>query len=225
MSRTQLDIPVVAIDGPSASGKGTVAALVAARLGWNYLDSGSLYRIVALTATRAGISLDDGAGLALLAQRLPATFGGGRVLLDGDDVTDEIRSESCSAGASRVAAIPAVRVGLLERQRAYRQAPGLVAEGRDMGSVVFPDAGLKVFLTASLESRAQRRLKQLIEKDLPAKLSSLLQDLRERDSRDAGRAVAPLQRCADALLLDTTTLTIDQAVDRVIAWTEERFSA
>lgn len=221
----QIEIPVIAIDGPSASGKGTVAALVAARLGWHYLDSGSLYRIVALAATRAGIGLDDAAALAALAQRLSADFRDGRVLFDGDDVTDAIRSETSSVGASRVAAHPAVRSALLDRQRAYRQAPGLVAEGRDMGSVVFPDAALKVFLTASVESRAQRRHKQLMEKGLSARLPTLLRDLRERDVRDAGRAVAPLRQCADALLLDTTALTIDQAVGCVISWAEERFSA
>ena len=196
----QIEIPVVAIDGPSASGKGTVAALVAARLGWNYLDSGSLYRIVALAAVRGRIALDAETELAALAQRLPASFRHGQVLLNGDDVTDAIRTEASSSGASKVAALPAVRAALLDRQRAYRQAPGLVAEGRDMGSVVFPDAALKVFLTASVESRAQRRYKQLIEKGIPVTLDGLLQDLRERDDRDAGRAVAPLQQCEDALI-------------------------
>jgi len=220
----QAEIPVVAIDGPSASGKGTVAALVATRLAWNYLDSGALYRIVALAAVRGGIALDAETELAALAARLPARFRDARVLLDGEDVTDALRTEANSAVASRVAAIPTVRAALLERQRAYRQAPGLVAEGRDIGSVVFPDAALKVFLTASVESRAQRRYKQLIEKGLPVILHDLLQDLRERDARDAGRAVAPLQQCADALLLDTTAMTIDQAVGRVVMWAEERFA-
>lgn len=220
----QIEIPIVAIDGPSASGKGTVAALVAARLGWNYLDSGSLYRIVALAAVRGGIALGAEAELAALAQRLPASFRHQQVLLDGEDVTDAIRTEASSSGASKVAALPAVRAALLERQRAYRQAPGLVAEGRDMGSVVFPDAALKIFLTASVESRAQRRYKQLIEKGLPVILDDLLQDLRERDARDAGRAVAPLQQCADALLLDTTAMTIDQAVGRVVMLAGERFA-
>ena len=218
------ETPVIAIDGPSASGKGTVAALVAARLGWNYLDSGSLYRIVALAAVRGGVALDAESELAALAHRLPARFRDGRVMLDGDDVTEAIRSEASSAGASRVAALPAVRAALLGRQREYRQAPGLVAEGRDMGSVVFPDAVLKVFLTASVESRALRRYKQLIEKGLPVTLEDLLQDLRERDARDAGRAVAPLQQRADALLLDTTEMTIDQAVGQIVQWAEERFA-
>lgn len=218
------EIPVIAIDGPSASGKGTVAAHVATRLGWNYLDSGSLYRIVALAAVRAGIDLQAENELAALAQQLPARFCDGRVLLDYDDVSDAIRSEASSAGASRIAALPAVRNALLERQRAYRVAPGLVAEGRDMGSVVFPRARLKVYLTASVESRAQRRYKQLIEKGLPVTLYDLLQDLRERDARDSGRAVAPLRQCADALLLDTTAMSIDQAVDRIFSWASERFA-
>lgn len=218
------EVPVIAIDGPSASGKGTVAARVAARLGWHYLDSGSLYRIVALAAARAGIVLEAETELAALAQRLPASFDDGRVFLDGADVSDAIRSEASSSGASRVAVLAAVRAALLERQRAYRQAPGLVAEGRDMGSVVFPDAPLKVFLTASVESRAQRRYKQLMEKGLPATLADLLQDLRERDARDAGRAIAPLRQSADALLLDTTALSIDQAVGRIVLWAGERFA-
>ena len=207
--------PVVAIDGPSASGKGTVAALVARRLGWHYLDSGSLYRLTALAAARAGILLDDEAGVAAIAAALPASFELGCILLSGEDVTDAIRSEDCSLGASKVAALPAVRRALLERQRAYRRPPGLVAEGRDMGSVVFPDAVLKVFLTATAAARAERRHKQLIEKGMSANISTLLQDLQERDARDAAREVAPLQKCADAVLLDTTELSIEQAVAAV----------
>ncbi|MCX7171530.1 MAG: (d)CMP kinase, partial [Proteobacteria bacterium] len=167
-------IPVIAIDGPSASGKGTVAALVAQRLGFHYLDSGSLYRLVALAAQRAGISYADELGLAGLAAELPAEFAAARILLSGDDVTEAIRSEACSAGASKIAALPEVRAALLGRQRAYRQAPGLVAEGRDMGSVVFPDALLKVFLTATAEARAERRVKQLIEKGMSAKVTFAL---------------------------------------------------
>lgn len=220
----QADVPVIAIDGPSASGKGTVAARVAQRLGWNYLDSGSLYRLVALAAQRGGIALADEAALAALAGTLPASFEDSRVLLDGDDVTDAIRSESASAGASKVAVLPGVRAGLLARQRAYRRPPGLVAEGRDMGSVVFPDAPLKVFLTASVESRADRRYKQLMGKGMTATLDALLQDLRERDARDSNRAVAPLQQCADALLLDTTSMSIDESVERVVGWAKERFA-
>ncbi|MDD5175677.1 MAG: (d)CMP kinase [Sterolibacterium sp.] len=216
-------IPVIAIDGPSASGKGTVAALVAQRLGYHYLDSGSLYRLTALAAARSGVPCDDEAAVAGLAFALPAEFAGGRTILDGEDVTDAIRSEACSADASRVAALPTVRRALLERQRAYRQAPGLVAEGRDMGSVVFPDALLKVFLTASAEARAERRVKQLIEKGMSANIHTLLRDLQERDARDAARSVAPLQKGADAELLETTQLTIEQAVQKVLVWYRSRF--
>ena len=209
-------VPVIAIDGPSASGKGTVAALVAEALGYRYLDSGSIYRIVALAAMRAGVPLDAEQEVARIAAGLPAAFDHGRVLLAGDDVSDEIRSEACSVGASRVAALPAVRAALVTRQRDYRAGPGLVADGRDMGSVIFPDAGIKVFLTASPEERAARRYKQLIEKGLPANMESLLRDLRERDARDSGRQVAPLQRTPDAVLLDTSGMSIGQAVDFVL---------
>jgi 3-phosphoshikimate 1-carboxyvinyltransferase len=210
--------PVIAVDGPSASGKGTVAARVAEQLGFHYLDSGALYRLVALAALRTGVALDDEEALARIAGSLPASFEGGRILLDGADATDAIRSEECSSGSSKVAAFPAVRAALLGRQRAYRQAPGLVAEGRDMGSVVFPDAPLKVFLTATPEARAERRHKQLIDKGMSANIGTLLQDLRERDARDSARAVAPLQKSADAELLDTTAMTVDEAV----AWVIER---
>ncbi|MFU2488522.1 bifunctional 3-phosphoshikimate 1-carboxyvinyltransferase/cytidylate kinase [Thauera sp. WH-1] len=209
-------VPVVAIDGPSASGKGTVAARVAEALGWHCLDSGSLYRLVALAAMQAGVALDDEAGVAALAASLPARFEGGRVLLGERDVSDEIRSEACSVGASKVAVLPRVREALLDRQRDYREAPGLVAEGRDMGSVIFPDAAIKVFLTASAESRAQRRHKQLIEKGLPARIQSLLKDLQERDARDAARPVAPLVKMPDAALLDTTERNVDEAVAFVL---------
>jgi len=217
------DVPVIAIDGPSASGKGTVAARVAQQLAWHCLDSGSLYRIVAVAALRDRVALDDESTLSALAAELPAVFDSGRVLLGTEDVTDAIRSEEASSGASRVAVLSGVRAGLLARQRAYRQPPGLVAEGRDMGSVVFPDAPLKIFLTASVESRAERRYNQLKEKGLPATLAGLLQDLRDRDARDSGRSVAPLQKCADALLLDTTGMTIDESVERVVQWAAERF--
>jgi 3-phosphoshikimate 1-carboxyvinyltransferase len=208
--------PVVAIDGPSASGKGTVAARVAQALGYHYLDSGSLYRLTALAAIRAGIALDDEAGVAAIAAALPASFAGERIHLNDDDVTETIRSEACSSGASQVAALPAVRAALLDRQRAYRQYPGLVAEGRDMGSVVFPFAEAKIFLTASVESRANRRHKQLIDKGVSANIASLLQDLQARDERDAARSVAPLQQCADAVFVDTTTMDIGVAVDTVL---------
>jgi len=211
-------VPVITIDGPSASGKGTVAQLVAQALGFHCLDSGSLYRLVALAALRAGVAFDDEARLAALAASLEASFDTGEVLLSGEPVTEAIRSEACSSGASQVAAWPAVRTALLERQRGFRQAPGLVAEGRDMGSVVFPEAGLKVFLTASAEVRAQRRHKQLKGKGITATLPVLLQDLHERDARDAARSAAPLKQCPDAHLLDTTAMSAAEAAERILAW-------
>lgn len=210
--------PVIAIDGPSASGKGTVAALVAQSLGFHYLDSGAIYRVTAYAAQRAGVGLEDEPALALLARQLQLRFDGGEVFLDGQPVGDAIRSEEAGRAASRIAALPALRLALLERQRAFRIAPGLVSDGRDMGSVVFPDANLKVFLTASAEERAQRRYKQLIEKGFDANLAALLQDLKERDARDAARSAAPLQQTADAVLLDTTGLNIQQAVQQVLDW-------
>jgi 3-phosphoshikimate 1-carboxyvinyltransferase len=209
-------VPVIAIDGPSASGKGTVAARVAAALGYHYLDSGSLYRVVALAAMRAGVPLDDEGRIAPIAASLPVRFDGERIWLAGDDVTALIREEICSVGASRVAALPAVRAALLDRQRDFRRAPGLVAEGRDMGSVVFPDAAFKFFLTATAEVRAERRYKQLLEKGMAANMDSLLKDLRERDARDANRPVAPLKKLPDAVLLETSTMTIDEAVAFVV---------
>lgn len=222
-SEPDASIPVVAIDGPAASGKGTVAARVAQALGFAYLDSGALYRLVALQAERRTVPVDDAVGLAALAAALDVRFDGGEVWLEGDRVTDAIRAERISSGASKVAAHPAVREALLARQRAFLQAPGLVAEGRDMGTVVFPRAALKVFLTASAEERAQRRYKQLIGKGLSANIHALLQDIRERDERDSGRATAPLKPAEDAVLLDTTALDIDQAVDRVLClWRGKR---
>ncbi|MCM2309547.1 MAG: bifunctional 3-phosphoshikimate 1-carboxyvinyltransferase/cytidylate kinase [Sulfuritalea sp.] len=213
----EITAPVIAIDGPSASGKGTVAERVAAALGYHYLDSGSLYRLTALAALRADLALDDETGVAALAAGLPASFSGGRILLADDDVTDAIRTEEISAGASKVAALPAVRAALLARQRAYRRFPGLVADGRDMGSVVFPTAGAKLFLTASAEARAERRYKQLIAKGMPANMHALLQDLQERDARDAQRSVAPLRHCDDADLVDTTEMNIEAAVAAVMS--------
>jgi 3-phosphoshikimate 1-carboxyvinyltransferase len=210
--------PVIAIDGPSASGKGTVAARVATQLGYHYLDSGALYRLTALAALRAGVAWDDGDAVAAVAATLDVTFGEGRVTLVGEDVSEAIRTEEMSTGASRVAALPAVRQALLFRQRAFLRAPGLIADGRDMASVVFPQAELKVFLTASAGARAERRYKQLIGKGLSANLAAILQDLHARDQRDANRAVAPLQKEADAHLLDTTDLTIEAAVAQVLAW-------
>lgn len=210
--------PVIAIDGPSASGKGTVAARVAQSLGFHYLDSGAIYRVTAYAAQRADVALEDESALAALARQLQLRFDGGEVFLDGKPVGDAIRSEEAGRAASRIAALPALRSALLERQRAFRLPPGLVSDGRDMGSVVFPDATLKVFLTASAEERAQRRYKQLIEKGLGANLAALLQDLKERDARDVARSAAPLQQTADAVLLDTTSLNIQQAVQQVLDW-------
>ncbi|HKA45532.1 MAG TPA: (d)CMP kinase [Burkholderiales bacterium] len=213
--------PVIAIDGPSASGKGTVAQELASALAFHYLNSGALYRTVALAADRGAVRLDDEAELAAVARDLRAEFRGDTVMLDGRDVTDEIRTEAISTAASRVAANAAVRAALLERQRAFRRMPGLVADGRDMGSVVFPDATLKIYLTASPEERAQRRYKQLMGKGMSANMTALLQDIRERDSRDSERAVAPLQKCADAALLDTTRMSVEEAVARVLALYKE----
>ncbi|MDP2787142.1 MAG: (d)CMP kinase [Pseudomonadota bacterium] len=210
--------PVIAIDGPSASGKGTVAVLVAQSLGFHYLDSGAIYRVTAYAAQGVGVALEDEPALAALARQLQLRFDGGEVFLDGKPVGDAIRSEEAGRAASRIAALPALRLALLERQRAFRLPPGLVSDGRDMGSVVFPDATLKVFLTASAEERAQRRYKQLIEKGLGANLAALLQDLKERDARDVARSAAPLQQTVDAVLLDTTSLNIQQAVQQVLDW-------
>lgn len=212
---------VIAIDGPSASGKGTVAREVAQRLGFAFLDSGALYRLVALKALREGVDPADEAGVSTLARALDCAFHGEHILLDGAPVGDALRTEDVSAAASRVAALPAVREALLERQRTFRSGRGLVADGRDMGSVVFPDAALKVFLTATPEERARRRYKQLMEKGIDATLAPLLQDINERDARDAARAVAPLRRCDDAKLLDTTGLTVEQAVQQVLDWYRE----
>lgn len=215
-------VPVIAIDGPTASGKGTVAAAVAARLGFHYLDSGALYRIVALAALQtidsSGTTLDPST-LARLASAIDPAFVEGKILESGEDITLAIRTEVVSQTASRCAVFPVVRQALLERQRAFRRVPGLVADGRDMGTVVFPDAPLKVYLTASAEERAQRRYKQLIAKGIPATLEDLLRDLRERDARDSGRADAPLVVASDALVIDTTGLSIVAATDRIVeAW-------
>lgn len=209
---------VITIDGPSASGKGTVAQRVAHLLGWHYLDSGALYRLVALAADRRKVPWSDGKAVGDLARHLDVSFKSGFIFLDNQNVDDEIRSEHCGKGASTVAAHPQVRVALLERQRAFRQFPGLVADGRDMGSVIFPDAALKIFLTATPEARAARRHKQLIEKGIVATLDALLHDLNERDARDQARSVAPLQQNPDARLLDTTHLSIEEAVGKVLDW-------
>ncbi len=215
-------VPVIAIDGPSSSGKGTVASLVAQRLGFHLLESGALYRLVALASLNADVPTDNEPLLAGIAARLAARFEGGRVMLGGRDVTEELRSEACGMRASAIASYPFVRKALLERQRGFRLAPGLVADGRDMGTVVFPDALLKVFLTASLAERAARRHKQLKEKGINANLAALSRDLEERDARDATRAVAPLAPAADAVQLDSSGLPIDEVVARVVGWYQEK---
>jgi len=209
--------PVIAVDGPSASGKGTVAQGVANALGFHYLNSGSLYRTVALAALEAGADLDDESILSNIALNLRAEFIGDTVTLGGRDVTDNIVAEVVSFAASRIAALPRVRKTLLERQRGFRRPPGLVADGRDIGSIVFPDAVLKIYLTASLEERAARRHKQLMEKGMDATMAALLQDIRERDQRDMTRPTAPLQRSADAVLIDTTKMSAADAVAQVLA--------
>lgn len=210
-------VPVIAIDGPSASGKGTVAQRVAQRLGFHYLDSGALYRLVGLAARRAQVGTSDEPRVAKLAAALDVRFENGEIYLNQELVTDSLRSEEAGTAASEVAALAAVREALLVRQRAYRRPPGLVADGRDMGSVVFPDAVLKIYLTADAGERAKRRYKQLIGKGMDANMAALLQDIRARDNRDSSRAVAPLQKSSDALLLDTTNLSIDDAVEEVVA--------
>ena len=215
------EIPVIAIDGPSASGKGTVAQKVAERLEFHCLDSGALYRLVAFAAIGRRLPWSDETALGELAKALPVRLQGGEIFLMDKRVTDDIRSEDCAAGASIVAAMGAVREGLLARQKAFRRAPGLVAEGRDMGSVVFPDSDLKVYLTASAEIRAERRLKQLKQKGITAKLPVLLQDLRERDARDSSRSVAPLKPTQDARWLDTTALNVNQAVNQILLWYQD----
>lgn len=212
------NIPVIAIDGPTASGKGTVAARVAERLSFHLLDSGALYRLTALQALRRGVELRDEHGIAKLAEHLPASFQGGNIFLANEDVSNAIRAEEVGNMASRIAALPTVRQALFGLQLGFRQTPGLVADGRDMGTVIFPNAKLKVFLTASVEARAQRRYKQLIDKGFSANMDDLLADLQARDERDTKRAVAPLVPAADAHLLDTSDMGVDQAVEQVMAW-------
>ncbi|WP_237246563.1 bifunctional 3-phosphoshikimate 1-carboxyvinyltransferase/cytidylate kinase [Sideroxyarcus emersonii] len=210
-------VPVIAIDGPSASGKGTVAQRVATALGMHYLDSGALYRLLGLAAQKRGIALEAEDKLAELAGQVDIRFEGEGIWLDGVKVGDELRTEEAGAAASRIAALPKVRAALLDKQRAFRRAPGLVADGRDMASVVFPDSVLKIFLTASAEARAERRYKQLKEKGMSANIAALLQDIRARDERDTQRSVAPLQQAQGASLLDTTPLNIEQAVQEVLS--------
>ena len=210
--------PVIAIDGPTASGKGTVAALVAEKLGFHYLDSGALYRLVALASEKRGIDVKNAAELGILVPKLLISFKNGQIWLDGEDVTDAIRTESIGLRASTLAVHPEVRSALVGLQRSFRQFPGLVADGRDMGSVIFPDAVLKVFLTATAAARAERRYKQLIAKGISAKLSDLLHDLQERDARDSNRGTAPLLIADGAKVLETSDLSIDQAVKTVLDW-------
>ena len=217
-----MSVPVIAIDGPSASGKGTIAKRVAEALGFNYLESGALYRLVALLALRQGVQ--DEAMLAEAAEHMDVLFQGDEILLEDQDVSQHVRHEAVGNRASEVARMPAVRKALLNRQRLFRQPPGLVADGRDMGTVVFPDALLKVFLTASPEVRAERRYKQLIEKGISANLRALSRDLVERDARDANRAIAPLVPAHDSQVLDSSALSIEAVVERILQLYRERFS-
>lgn len=215
-------IPVITVDGPSGVGKGTISQLLTQRFGWHFLDSGAIYRLTALAARRQGVAFDDEAGLARVARELAVEFhpqiaGDLQILLSGQEVSREIRTEQAGNDASRVAAVPAVREALLERQRAFRKAPGLVADGRDMGTTVFPTAPLKIFLTASAEVRAQRRYNQLKEKGLDANLRSLFVEIAERDDRDRNRAVSPLRPADDAVVIDTSTFGIEEVLAAVLA--------
>ncbi len=212
-----MNVPVFTIDGPGGAGKGTVSGLLARELGWHYLDSGALYRLLALVALRRGVAVDDEEALVSLAGAMDIEFEPeGVIRLDGEDVSSAIRQEEVGNAASHVAASDAVRQALLQKQRDFRRAPGLVADGRDMGTVVFPDAGNKVFLTASAEERARRRYKQLMDKGIDVNLADLLTDIRERDERDSNRAVSPLRPAADAVQIDTTSLSIDQVVQKLL---------
>jgi cytidylate kinase len=211
-------IPVITIDGPTASGKGTVAHKVAERLGFHVLDSGALYRLTALSALRAEADLADEQEIATIAAQLPAKFAGGEIYLADENVTHALRAETVGNTASKIAALPAVRLALFGLQLAFRRAPGLVADGRDMGTVIFPNAQLKVFLTASVAARAERRYKQLIDKGFPANMDDLLADLQARDARDTGRAVAPLVPAEGAHILDTSSMNAEQAVEEVLKW-------
>lgn len=215
---TNSHIPVITIDGPTASGKGTVCHRVAEKLGFHYLDSGALYRLTALSALRKGVDLQDEHALAKLGRDLPVSFKGEHIYLGQDEVTAAIRAEEVGNTASKIAALPSVRQALFGLQLDFRKAPGLVADGRDMGTVIFPHAPLKVFLTASVEARAERRYKQLIEKGFSANMDDLLKDLRERDERDANRKVAPLKPAEGAYVLDTSDMSVDEAVAQVLGW-------
>lgn len=217
-----MSAPVITVDGPSGSGKGTLCALLARQLGWNLLDSGALYRLLAFAAGNHGIDLTNEEALKQLAAHLDVQFIDKRIILEGEEVTESIRNEQVGAGASMVASLPAVREALLQRQRAFREMPGLVADGRDMGTVVFTDAPLKIFLTASAEERARRRYLQLKAKGDDVNLASLLDEIRARDERDTQRAVAPLKPAADAILLDSTELSIEQVLERILREVADR---
>jgi len=217
-----LQAPVVTIDGPSGSGKGTISHYIAQKLGWHFLDSGALYRLTALSVLNHSLPLDDEAVVADMARKLDVHFdteagGDVEIFLENKQVTHKIRTEQCGNAASKVAVVPAVREALLERQRGFRQAPGLVADGRDMGTVVFPDAPLKIFLTASAEERAKRRYNQLKEKGIDANLAALQGEIAERDKRDAQRAVSPLKAADDAVIIDSTHMSIDEVVEQVMS--------
>ncbi|MES2482871.1 MAG: bifunctional 3-phosphoshikimate 1-carboxyvinyltransferase/cytidylate kinase [Pseudomonadota bacterium] len=218
------NVPVICVDGPTASGKGTLASQLAQRLGYHYLDSGALYRITALAAVRAGLALDTAheQAIAQMAERLPVRFEGEQVLLADQDVSAAIRTEDAGMNASRVSALPAVRTALVALQQSFRRLPGLVADGRDMGTVIFPDASLKIYLTASATQRAERRHKQLISKGFDARIQALRADLEARDARDSQRSVAPLKPAQDALLLDNSEQSIDQSIDQVLRWWDEK---
>ena len=219
--------PVVTIDGPSGAGKGTLAAMVAEALGWHLLDSGALYRIIGVTAQSRGIDLvaDNESKIADLARSLKIEFVAGETRVDGVDITDQIRTEEGGEAASKVAAMPEVRQSVFDMQRGFAQPPGLVADGRDMGTVVFVDAELKIFLDASAEERAERRYKQLKNKGLSVSLPALLVQIQERDARDRGRTVAPLKPAEDALVIDSTSMTIEAVFDQVMVWVEARHLA
>jgi len=214
--------PVIAIDGPTASGKGTVASLIAEKLGFHYLDSGALYRLVALASQKASVDPQNGPELGVLVKKLAISFKNGRIWLNSEDVTEAIRTESIGLRASAIAVHPEVRLALVSVQHGFRVAPGLVADGRDMASVIFPEAVLKVFLTATAEARAERRYKQLIAKGISAKLGDLLHDLQERDARDSSRGVAPLLVSDGAKVLETSELSIDKAVETVLDWYQSK---
>ena len=220
--------PVITLDGPGGSGKGTIAQKVAQKLGWHLLDSGALYRLVALAANNHGVALDNEESVRILAENMDVQFLVDnpeepiRIILEGENVTDDIRTEEAGRGASKVAVLPGVRQGLLQRQHDFREAPGLVADGRDMGTVVFPDAELKIYLTASVEERAERRLKQLQQKGMSANLADLQDSIQARDEQDMNRSVAPLVPADDAIVIDSTSMSIDEVFTELMAHAEQK---